>query len=369
MRIAFVTHTYLPKIGGRETYVAKLAEYLSKSGDDVTVVTSGSREQIQTRGKLTVVRLPSRDILLSRTPIKLSYTIIPKLFRTLNSMSFDIIQAHDVEQFTTDVAALTAYLKKKVLTLAITGLGPLSQPVSFFAKLHNSVLGQATVSFAKAIIVGSNAKKRQLGLKNLHKVFVIPFHGTEPKSERVDPVDEARILAIGRIIPRKGFQVALRALRHVLHHFPNAKMTIVGPDEGFLGHLKKLATDLNVAHSIEFERGTRGNYGDHFRRALLVVVPSLYESEPPLTLLDAMAWEKPIIASSTDGISEVVVHEVNGLLVPPNDHLQLSNAIIRLLRDDSLRSRLSREALQTAQSFSWQNIANATRDVYRRVLS
>lgn len=370
MRIAIVTHTYLPKIGGRETYVAKLAENLSRLGEDVTVITSGPDQKVETGFDFTIIRLPSIEVRLSQTPMRLSYTIIPRLFSTLHSLGFDIVQAHDVEQLATDVAALSAYVKKKPLVLAITGLGPLRKPVSVLARLHNLTLGQLTIGSAKAIMVGSYAKKKELDVKDPQKIFVVPFHGTEIRGVRQGCEDERQIMAFGRLIPRKGFQVAIRALPHVLARYPDMRLVIVGPDEGFLYALKRLARDLNVVRSIDFVGAQRAqSYEQYLERAFAVLVPSLYESEPPLTLLDAMAKSKPIIASSTEGMSEVVVHEQNGLLFPLDDHVRLSEAIIRLRVDDSLRRRLADNAYGTARSFGWTSVASSVRDVYRWAIS
>jgi glycosyltransferase involved in cell wall biosynthesis len=370
IRIALVTHTFLPRIGGRETYVAKLAENLCRLGDDVVIVTTGFGKEVEKTGEIVIIRLPSMEMLLSGSPMRLTYRIIPRLLGTLMTLRFDVVQAHDLEQFSTYMAALAAHIKKKPMVLAITGLGPLTQPVSTFAKLHNSVLGRILITAAKAVIVGSKAKEKELGLQGKRGVFVVPFHGTEIKDDSSIHTDQLRLLVCARMIPRKGFQVAIRAFSDILAVYPGARLVLVGPDEGFRPQLEELSRKLRLTQSIEFAGpATSPGYEDQLKRSYIVIVPSLYESEPPLVMLDSMARSKPIIASSTDGISEVIVHEQNGLLFPPGDHKRLSQAVVRLIGNDSLRRQLSENARQTALNFSWPNIADATRAVYRQAIA
>ena len=86
------------------------------------------------------------------------------------------------------------------------------------------------------------------------------------------------------------------------------------------------------------------------------------------SLLDAMAAGKPIVATRTGGIPEVVVDGETGLLVAPRDHDAMATAIVRLLNDPELRERMGRAGLaRVRKHFSAERMVEKTMGVYQRV--
>ena len=98
-------------------------------------------------------------------------------------------------------------------------------------------------------------------------------------------------------------------------------------------------------------------------------MPSLHEGLP-YTLLEAMAFGTPVIASRVGGLAEVVQDGTTGLLVTPGDASDLADALRRLIADPSLRKRLG-DAAQGAQraKFTLEAMADRYIDVYREVLT
>jgi glycosyltransferase involved in cell wall biosynthesis len=86
------------------------------------------------------------------------------------------------------------------------------------------------------------------------------------------------------------------------------------------------------------------------------------------SLLDAMAAGKPIVATRAGGIPEVVGDEETGVLVPPRDHDAMAEAIVRLLKDDTLRRKMGDAGRARARSlFSAERMVQNTLNVYQRV--
>ena len=86
------------------------------------------------------------------------------------------------------------------------------------------------------------------------------------------------------------------------------------------------------------------------------------------SLLDAMAAGKPIVATNTGGIPEVVVDGETGLLVPPRDHEAMADAIVRLMKEPDLRARMAAAGLaRVRKHFSAERMVEQTLRVYRRV--
>lgn len=98
------------------------------------------------------------------------------------------------------------------------------------------------------------------------------------------------------------------------------------------------------------------------------VLPSLFETFP-ITVLEAMACGKPVIASDVGGIPEIVTHQKNGLLVPPGNVNALSNAIETLMANEVKRLRMGSCARETAvQKFSETKTTDTLKQIYNRLL-
>src|SRR5258708_401766 len=104
-----------------------------------------------------------------------------------------------------------------------------------------------------------------------------------------------------------------------------------------------------------------------FRRCLFAVLPSICLDACPTTVLEAMASGRPVVATTTGGIVDMIVHGENGLLVPPGDEYKLAEAMARLLNDDDLRVRLAAGAQERVQRFTASAVVERLEAVYARV--
>ena len=135
------------------------------------------------------------------------------------------------------------------------------------------------------------------------------------------PVPEkVRVLTIGRLIPRKGFQFLIRALPQIIENavYITLKIEIVG-DGPYQGELLRLSEDLGVASHIRFAGSVPySELPQKYRDADVFILPSLAEGMP-LVVLEAMGTGLPIVASRVQGIDELVVADVNGALFDAGD--------------------------------------------------
>jgi glycosyltransferase involved in cell wall biosynthesis len=107
---------------------------------------------------------------------------------------------------------------------------------------------------------------------------------------------------------------------------------------------------------------------DVVQAADLVVVPSRFEGFG-LTALEAMALGRPVLATTTGGLPEVIEHGASGWLVPPQDPAQLAQAIGQLMDDAPLRQRLGAAGRTRAQQhFSLPTVTARLRDIYHRAV-
>ena len=104
-----------------------------------------------------------------------------------------------------------------------------------------------------------------------------------------------------------------------------------------------------------------------FRRCLFAVLPSICLDACPTTVLEAMASGRPVVATTTGGIVDMIVDGENGLLVPPGDEYKLAEAMGRLLNDADLRARLAAGARERIQGFTASAVVERLEAVYARV--
>jgi glycosyltransferase involved in cell wall biosynthesis len=104
-----------------------------------------------------------------------------------------------------------------------------------------------------------------------------------------------------------------------------------------------------------------------FRRCLFAVLPSTCLDACPTTVLEAMASGRPVVATTTGGIVDMIVDGDNGLLVPPGDEHRLAEAMARLLNDPDLRARLATGARERIRQFTASAVAERLEAVYTRV--
>jgi glycosyltransferase involved in cell wall biosynthesis len=177
-----------------------------------------------------------------------------------------------------------------------------------------------------------------------HGVDLARFH----HRDRRPVTGTLRVLAVGRLVEKKGFHVAVAAMERVDHE---ASLRIVGggPEEGRLRHEARCR---GLDGSVEFAGPrTHSVLPDEYAGADVVVVPSVVDRRGdtdglPNVVLEAMASAAAIVASDVAAVSDAVEHEVTGILVPPGDPAALASALSRLQVDPALRRRLGEAARQ-----------------------
>ncbi len=148
------------------------------------------------------------------------------------------------------------------------------------------------------------------------------------------------ILYIGQLKRRKGFDVLVRAMPLLLRMYPTATFVLVSHYGPGVKELENLASQLGVlGHVRVLGPITEGQKAALMRSADVFVLPTRYEGFG-LPVLEAMAEDCPVVATDVPAVNELVRHEWNGMLVPPNDPVSLAVAVDRVLMDERLREQL-----------------------------
>jgi D-inositol-3-phosphate glycosyltransferase len=178
----------------------------------------------------------------------------------------------------------------------------------------------------------------------------------------------ARVLSLGRLVPRKGNDTVIEAIAGV----PGAELTVAGgPDPGQLdddpevARLRRVAEECGVADRVRFTgRVPHEDVPAMLKSAAVVVSVPWYEPFG-IVPVEAMACGKAVVVSAVGGHLDTVEDGVTGRLVPPRDHAALAAVLTQLLADSGLRRKLGTAgAARAASRYSWDTIAAETEAVY-----
>ncbi|MBK8418697.1 glycosyltransferase family 4 protein [Candidatus Villigracilis saccharophilus] len=170
----------------------------------------------------------------------------------------------------------------------------------------------------------------------------------EVRKEAGMDADDLVLLAVGRLVYQKAHQVLVASMPAVLKEFPNAKVLICG--EGVLrADLQSQIEGLGLSHSVKL-LGKSDHVASYLAGADIFVLPSRWEGLP-IALLEAMSAGLPSVATKVEGVDEVLVEGVHGLLVPVENPAVLAEAILQLLRDPETRTKMGMAARQHISRF------------------
>lgn len=208
------------------------------------------------------------------------------------------------------------------------------------------------------------------------KIFVFPIYinvekfytSKEPNAirQKYSSYDNI-ILFIGRLAKQKNVGNLLRAVPSVLKEFPKTLFLIVGTG-GEEKQLKRMADELNIVQNVKFE-----GFVDHDRipeylhACDIFVLPSNYEGRATV-LVEAMACEKSVICTDISGARDVIINGENGYVVSQNNHIELAQKIIYLLKNPEERTEIGKIGKRTVERQDIKRNAGKLREMFDEVL-
>jgi glycosyltransferase involved in cell wall biosynthesis len=228
--------------------------------------------------------------------------------------------------------------------------------------------------YARVVAVSSEVKDRllQSGVRP-EKVSIIqngidraPFRDAHP-SLRGDPrfKDATAIVGlVGRLSTEKGVDVFIRSTSKVLAMHPGLQFVIVG-DGPDLESLKALITELNVGANVRL-LGRRDDMPSVYR-SLDVMVSASRQEGLPMAILEGMASNRALIATSVGGVPSLIKDDVTGILLPPGDVDLLAQAISALVENPQRRQRLGEAAERLIEAeFSAERMTSDYLNLYEK---
>ena len=312
-------------------------------------------------------------------PLALSAGLLA-LLRLTRRDRFDLLHVHWVIP-NGPAAALAAGRRALPLVLSLHGSDiylperkPWLRPLARWTFRRASAITACSQDLARrAMALGAPAGR----------LTVIPY-GADPQTfHPADPAERERtraelglapgepfLLAVGRLVRKKGFDILLRALPQVIREVGPVHLLIAGRGD-LLEELAALAGQFGVSNYVNFPGAVeRDRLPALFRSCDLLIVPSMHDERGnvdglPNVVLEGMASGVAVVASEVAGIPQVISSGETGLLVPEKDPEALAAAIVRLLREPELRARLGQEARKRVEEkLNWPAVARQFERVY-----
>lgn len=382
MNAYLISHDFYPSIGGIAAHVYNLAKSLADGGDKVTVLSIRYRRNNlplkEKLGNLTIFRFLVPDIGKIRG-LCFILQAGPFLFFKSFFEKIDVIHWHNL--FPDTIVSLFGFSANTVFT----------NHSSHFLELYDNwseVVYYRCIFFRNRYIIAPSNELAEKSIKYFKKkktdVFSISngvdVNKFQPLSAENHahlkneilrqlqlPMQSVVVFCPRRMEPKNGVDYLIRAIPDILKHYQETFFLFAGNDTvpDYAEMVRRTVTDLNVGKNVIF-LGSVANDTilKYYQISDMVVLPSLMEATS-IAGLEAMACGVPLVGTRVGGIPEIIDDEKTGLLVSPKNEGELSNAIVRLIKNKSLRDELGRSARSRAVSeFSWLSIASKTRKVY-----
>jgi len=377
--------------GGPVKVVYQISKALVKNGHDVVVYTSdakdfGSRLNMCFIDKINGIKV-YRFRSLSMTFVrKLKFFITPRMVLSARKevKMFDIIHLHEYTTFQNII--IHHYARKYGVPYILQPHGSLSR-IDAWRRLkwfYDVLFGYRLLRDASKVIALSRVEANQYRCMGVpeEKIAIIPngldlseFANLPPKGafKRKFGIPEEKkiILYLGRIHKIKGIDFLIKAYAHLINdmHYKDVLLVIAGPDDGYLKEAKSLTSALGISKHVLF---TGPLYGQDKLEAYVdsdvVVLPSRYETFP-MTILEAYACGKPVIASKVGGLEDLIINGETGLLFEAGNIKRLTRSIFNLINSDNIAKEMGLKSKNfVRENFTVEEVVERLKKVYQELL-
>lgn len=363
LSILHIGKFYPPQHGGMETHVRDLA-VKQAVGADVSVIVANNRFRSE-KSVLEGVAVTR----VARFGTIASMPICPGLTTAIRSTPTDLAHIHVPNPAAAAAFLLSGHNGKVIITHHADTIGR-----GFLRRFSDPFVGQL-MDRADRVIVTSHRYLESSAELSIYraKCSIVPL-GIDPSVALCTDPDTVRglsqqfgdrvILAVGRLVPYKGFDILIRAMKDT-----DAHLVLIGAGPQH-NALEALIRAEGVTEKVTMP-GIVADARPYFAAASIFVLPSVTRAEAfGMVQLEAMAAGLPIINTDIDsGVPEVCVDGITGITVPPGDISALSNAMRVLLNQQELRREMGRAArMRVISEFTSDLMAVRISSIYADVL-
>ena len=384
-------------IGGLVNNVVRLAKGLSKKGHAIHIITSDTNNVLHNKilsfswGGICPIPIHSRYG-STKNSAEFLIKVIPRILREQREKNFDVIHFHSGYSTFGLVPTLSnLFLKVPTIFTLYSPIQskPLKDRKGIYQRLSSKFFSRFFLSKAgKITAISENTKKslKDIGFEDEDTVFTPPaidasfFNPSLPKQQKREklgiPMKAPMVLYCGNWAVWKGVDILIDVIAELINEYPDIKLvTAWGEaydwyDERKLMMSKKIkefgldknVIELGIVKDIQLLMAACDVFVAPFRNTDGV-------ADQPLSILEAMACGKPVIATNVGGIPEIVEHKINGLLVEPDNVHELKNALLYILENKNEAKEMGDNATKyVAENYSVDAVVEKMERIYEEMI-
>jgi glycosyltransferase involved in cell wall biosynthesis len=372
LEVVFIPTPRKDPVTGGEIYNLKLLQFLQKKFRNAESIEIGI---FRTKAKKNYEML-----FFGLTSIIRNFLYMHTILKKKNNQKMVILEDtyHSTDLFLFNF--LIRRIKKNVCIIPIVHhLYPFFVENRFLLTLYKTIEA-IFLNESDWIIANSEATEKSIReLLKEPKEFLVAYPGLD-KEKRVrkkrgnrhndSGSSRLNLLVVGSLTKRKDFETLLRAIRILAdqHNRKEFSVNIVGDlekDKCYSAQILETARALSLSNYVAFRGRVDSNeLSDFYARSDVFVSTSLHEGFG-LAIAEAMYNHLPVVATNCGAVPYLVHDGVNGFLVPPGDHGQLAERIVRLLESEELRKKMGAKGFHIAKEFDWNRTFEK---IYRNLL-
>ncbi len=356
-----------PNEGGIEVFSYDLLENLNNKGIKADLLCFGENTKIDTYNGFEYFSC-KMNVKLNSAP--LSYDYFKNFKKIINN--YDIIHVHTPNPL---AEILTLMTKKPIIVHWHSDIVRQKISYKFYKPIQQRILQKAIKIIATSPQYLSTSEQ----IKNFKDKAVIIPSGLNParlevKNESIKEFEKIKskindkkvVLSVGRLVEYKGFEYLVEASR-----FLNDDIIVIIAGGGPLyNYLQNKINSLNLKNKVLL-LGRVNDISIFIKNCDLFCLPSISRNEAfGLVLVEALYFGKPLVTTNVEGsgMSYVNKHNETGLVVPPKDPRSLAEAINKILSDENIYRKFSKNALERFKEFEIGSIADRIINLYKEVL-
>jgi len=374
MKIIIVTEYYYPVLGGISEHVHHTAMELNRRGHDVVLMTSNL-------GRLAV----APDTPTAPPPfriVRFGHSIPVRSNGSVARVTIGVDLCHAMRQFMLaeqpDIVHVHSPL---VLTLPMIGVRVAPSPVvgtyhSYFDgnaiyKRFSGLVQKQFVDRLNGQIAVSQSCVRALTPYFTLDARIIPngidLDKFSPHAPRLEKFDRSKLnlLFLSRLEPRNGLNLMIDAFIRIRRSFRDVRLIVVGDGRPRRRYERMVPPDL--AADVHFEGRVLETRPSYYSTSDIYCAP-ISKASFGMTLIEAMATGKPIVATDNDGYRDLLGPE-ESVLIPTGDVRAFADATLALLRDEPRRKAMGVAGLEKAQRFSWPLVVDQIVALYEELIA
>jgi glycosyltransferase involved in cell wall biosynthesis len=366
LRVLHIGYCVDPTLGGAEKMIYSVVKTMDKRKFEVSVAQLRNCDQ-SIIDDLKRARIPVFTI--RRKKHKLDIPFFWNFIRVIHQVSPEVIHTHNFDANLYGRLFGKLMGVKKIFAHEHGALQERGKYKRFFDRLLSMIT-------CKIIAVSKNVRDIIVNKEKIQKEkvtiigngvdldeFTPQLKGTTSVRESLSLSPSCKVIGmVARLSHHKNHRVLLEAMPYVIDKHPDTYLILVG-NGSQRTNLKKLTSALKIEKNVIF-LGHRRDIAQILPMFDIFVLSTKVEGFG-ISLVEALAMEKPCIATNTGGISDIISDGVNGILVPKDNHFSLAKAILKLIDDESFAYRLGQNGRKTAMArFDIKNIVKKIEILY-----